>query len=551
MKKINLLSIILIGLCLTFSSCEKNNDVEISKISTISAPEVSFNIPSTGYTIYIGDSIDIKPKVVSKEETTHSWIEDEIEISTKPILHYTSMKAGIHIIKYIVTNEGGKTEKTINIEVVDVNNPIITIDTPKDGFSVKLNKELSITAIIESIKDCTYSWKEGNKELSKDKELTYSSDILGKHIIVFTAENIKGRSEKTIEIEILNVAKPTITFTNNKTDYIVKNGETILFTPTVESEVELSFSWTLNNEILATTKDLSFTPTMNGLSKLIFKASNIAGESTADIRILIGLREANPGSSTMPNKVYDYTPAPGQFINEGYTCNNMQEAITLAEESLLNKHSYLSLGGFGGYVVMGFDHSIIDNEKEDIRIKGNSFDGSSEPGIIWVMQDVNANGEPDDTWYQLKGSEYDKPETIKNYVVIYGKPADKGENVYWKDNLGNTGFIEYLIFHRQDSYYPAWIKEYSYTLKGTCLKHRTTHDPSTGYYRNNAYDWGYVDNTDHVRDGNLFEFKNAVDNNGNAVELGFVDFIKVQNGVNVTAGWLGENSTEVFLVEDL
>ena len=38
-------------------------------------------------------------------------------------------------------------------------------------------------------------------------------------------------------------------------------------------------------------------------------------------------------------------------------------------------------------------------------IQGNAFDSSNEPGIVWVMQDVNGNGLPDDEWYELRGSE--------------------------------------------------------------------------------------------------------------------------------------------------
>ena len=45
---------------------------------------------------------------------------------------------------------------------------------------------------------------------------------------------------------------------------------------------------------------------------------------------------------------------------------------------------------------------------------------------------------------------------------------------------------------------------------------------------------------------NLFDISNAVDSNGTAVELTFVDFIKVQTACNTKSGWLGENSTEVF-----
>ena len=39
---------------------------------------------------------------------------------------------------------------------------------------------------------------------------------------------------------------------------------------------------------------------------------------------------------------------------------------------------------------------------------------------------------------------------------------------------------------------------------------------------------------------------NAVDGNGEPANLAYIDFVKVQTGVNAKAGWLGENSTEVF-----
>lgn len=44
----------------------------------------------------------------------------------------------------------------------------------------------------------------------------------------------------------------------------------------------------------------------------------------------------------------------------------------------------------------------------------------------------------------------------------------------------------------------------------------------------------------------LFQNSNAVDKNGQPANLKYIDFIRVQTGVNAKAGWLGENSTEVF-----
>ena len=45
---------------------------------------------------------------------------------------------------------------------------------------------------------------------------------------------------------------------------------------------------------------------------------------------------------------------------------------------------------------------------------------------------------------------------------------------------------------------------------------------------------------------NLESVSNAIDANGNKVDLKYIDFIKVQVGVNTKSGWLGEVSTEVF-----
>ncbi len=131
----------------------------------------------------------------------------------------------------------------------------------------------------------------------------------------------------------------------------------------------------------------------------------------------------------------------------------------------------------------------------DFTIQGNAFDGSSEPGIVWVMQDINKNGEPDDEWYELRGSDTDKEGTIQNYAVTYYRPAGKQMDVQWTDSEGKSGCIDYLItYHQQDYYYPAWIKSDTYTLYGTRLAPNNVQDPTTGYWDNQSYGWGYVDN---------------------------------------------------------
>lgn len=263
--------------------------------------------------------------------------------------------------------------------------------------------------------------------------------------------------------------------------------------------------------------------------------------------------------------IFEYTPAPGQFINEtktgGFTGNETTpEAANAYAERRMKEGTFVSLGGFGGYIVVGFDHSIDNTGSYDFGITGNSFKGSSEPGIVWVMQDENGNGKPDDTWYELRGSESGKETTVQNYSVTYYRPSEAQQPVKWTDSEGNNGEIDYLkSFHNQDYYYPAWIEADSYTLTGTCVEARNYDQSGEGTYWVQAeYDWGYTDNFSEIdrlsdeenknasANANYFKISNAMDEAGNAVNLKYIDFIKVQTACNTKSGWLGENSTEVF-----
>jgi len=177
------------------------------------------------------------------------------------------------------------------------------------------------------------------------------------------------------------------------------------------------------------------------------------------------------------------------------------------------------------------------------------------------MQDVNGNGLPDDEWYELKGSETGNGSTIQDYEVTYYRPASAHSNVYWTDNLGNSGSVDYNSYHQQSSYYPLWMNQESYTLTGTRLLPKNIQIPSSGFWNNQAYEWGYVDNIgsdciggysyDGTGQMNGFKISNAIFKDGTPVKLEYIDFIKVQCGVLAKSGPLGEISTEVFSFQDL
>ncbi len=263
-------------------------------------------------------------------------------------------------------------------------------------------------------------------------------------------------------------------------------------------------------------------------------------------------------------KVFEYTPAPGQFINNrissGFDGTELipQTACDYARKRL-ERRQYVSLGGFGGYVVVGFDHKVTNGGDYDLAIAGNPFEGSSEPGIVWVMRDENGNGEPDDTWYELVGSEAGKEGTMYEYSVTYHKPSAPKQPIRWEDSLGESGEITHLAAHPHDSYYPAWIDSESYTLRGTRLAPQTYFNGSI--WIQEGFAWGYVDNENATDlwsgagkfaglEFNRFRLSDAVTAEGEPANLPYINFVKVQTGLNSQSGGLGENSTEVFAVCD-
>jgi uncharacterized protein YjdB len=266
------------------------------------------------------------------------------------------------------------------------------------------------------------------------------------------------------------------------------------------------------------------------------------------------------------DRVIEFLPAPGQFTNEGgYPAySEGADAALMAERATAilrknagntsNNMSTISLGAYGGYIILGFDHPIYNRPYAyDFKIHGNMFDGNSEPGIVMVSKDVNKNGLPDDPWYELAGSEYYSSETTHHYEIQYFRPNPLNGDVKWKDNQGREGKVLRNTYHQQTSYYPLWYAEDTLTFRGTLISLNAwnTVQPPNQYWRSEAFAWGYADNQANAGELTNFSLDWAVDVNGNPVTLDQVDFIKIYTAVIQDAGWLGETSAEFSQAEDL
>lgn len=282
------------------------------------------------------------------------------------------------------------------------------------------------------------------------------------------------------------------------------------------------------------------------------------------------------------SKVYDFLPAVGQFTNKMPQYNKgdtRADMIRKAEEQIKGSKpaGMISLGGYGGYVVFGFDH-LVENKKglRDFRVlanafwananpnpNGNSRGGSCEPGIIMVSYDENENGIPDDTWYEIKGSEHDR--SIANYKITYYRAESNKEPVLdpnknyatdveyirWEDNQGGSGYKEKNQYHNQN-YFPEWVDGASISFEGRLLPNNAIDESGKGnYWVLYSFKYGYADNAPNNDSESAIDIDWAIDTEGNPANLKGIHFVKIYTALNQEAGWLGETSTEVSGAYDL
>ena len=291
---------------------------------------------------------------------------------------------------------------------------------------------------------------------------------------------------------------------------------------------------------------------------------------------------ASAGNSPYIAHIFDYLPAPGQFVNvfPAYRPGYTQDSIIAQVEANLcgTINGSVSLGSYGGYIVFGFDHPVLNKHGYDVKIYGNAIQseampnvagGGCEPGIIMVGVDMDGNGVPSegDRWYEIKGDAYDRSQ--HGYEITYYKPDESKtptpheswrfitdtSYIHWTSNDqvpdSTSGYVWRNSFRTQP-YWPLWIEDTVMTFRGTKLPN-TAIDMSGG----NGNNWfqpflgeGYVDNLPNDQEPG-FKIDWAIDEDGNHVELDHIDFIKVYTGQMYYCGWLGETSTEVCGAQDL
>lgn len=292
---------------------------------------------------------------------------------------------------------------------------------------------------------------------------------------------------------------------------------------------------------------------------------------------------ADPFATT----VVSYDPAPGQFVNNA-AFNDPTRALgppSGVGTAAPNNASLVNVGGFGGSITLGFDHTITDDAANpfglDFIVFGNAFWLAGDANRRWaecahveVSRDANGNSLPDDKWYLIPGSHITDP-------------VGQTQSQTWDDNYGDATHPP-----ANPAWWPAgFVSPFdttAYRLPPGVFDVAVLENPN-GLAAEVEGVWGYADHSptlllgdldaDNVVDdagvtpdefyvvpdnpfavgvthgaggGDGFDIAWAIDAaSGTPANLTGIDFVRITNGVNFMAGALGEISAEIDAVADV
>lgn len=317
---------------------------------------------------------------------------------------------------------------------------------------------------------------------------------------------------------------------------------------------------------------------------------------TAGMSALLAICSASAfatGGTPFATRVVDFSPAPGQWVNDS-NFNNPTAALGRPHAGGFaspDHSSLVSLGGFGGSITLGFEHTIWDEPFNpfgmDAIVFSNAFwaapAGSPDPNIHWaecatieISLDENQNRLPDDRWYLIPGSHI--ADLADQYVVKT-----------WDDALGDDTYPPSLAAWIPPGHSGVWTTE-GFELPSELINElgrvvNPSPDPALeGIYGYAEYSptlvLGDLDADNVVEDptvtvedfytvpdnplavgitpgsggGDAFDIAWAVDpTTGEPANLPGFDFIRLTTAFNIVDGELaiGERSAEIDAVSDV
>lgn len=297
-------------------------------------------------------------------------------------------------------------------------------------------------------------------------------------------------------------------------------------------------------------------------------------------------RESSQETAPFAVEVVAFEPAPGQFVNNPSFNDPARALGAPVGGGTVNpdNSSIVSLGGFGGYLVLRFARTVEDHPlnpyEMDAIVFGNALWVGGDPDVhaaecatIEISRDANGNGLADDPWYLIPGSHIPDP-------------TGQWATQTWDDNTEDDRYPPALRSWIPPGYRGTWTTG-AYELPPELFRSRVLYNPLEGTGKEGIY--GYAEYTptlilgdldaDNVVDdpdlpaeifyarpddpfvvgitpgsggGDAFDIAWAIDpQTGERAGLPGFDFIRLTNAVNAVHAQFGEMSPEIDAVSDV
>ena len=548
---------------LALAACS-DDDKEIAP----GAPECVFNSETGEYKVKIKKEVALTAHVTNATSPLYAWKQDGKIVSDDTIYYFKGEALGEYFVNFRLDAANGSLEKQVKVTVVDRLTPQIKTGASAVAYC-GIAKEIAAETEYTD-ETTTFEWSYNGKVVGHDSTYIFKEEDVNVYALALKVTNEDGADVKNINISVVPEEKPLLFFDNGR--YVLPSqledvramtcpiGKNLVLAPVrFAISDQATYQWEVDGQVQSgqTSIYFDFTPSVQGKTYVV-KVTAKDGDKTATATVNVDcvapegtyFREPKATSNYISNHCYEFIPAPGQFIrfNQNQTAEDARMTVQTTLDNGGGTSWMVSLGAWGGYMILGFDHSVKDDGKgeADFDMVGNPLGKYwCECGVVWVSQDENGNGIPDDTWYELKGSETGKPGITQRYALKYYRPTAEKQDVLSIDNDGNLSFLARNAYHPDSGYFPWFMKEEYYILTGTCLGDQFK---TEGIETNWGFDWGYVDN---INDPSGFRIENAIQQDGSPANLKYIDFVKVHTAQMGQGAAVGEVSTESSAAMDL
>lgn len=296
-------------------------------------------------------------------------------------------------------------------------------------------------------------------------------------------------------------------------------------------------------------------------------------------------------ASDFATSVLNFTPAPGQFINDPNFSDPTRALGAPVGGGLFaaDNSKIVSLGGFGGSITLAFDSPVTDDPLNpwglDAIVYANAFYAGTnpnrrfaEPATIEIARDTNNNHLADDPWFIIRAP------------VFPSIPASAQQSQLWDNNPSTPAPPSNLTWYPAAPAFPSWPANYTTTalrlpaifevivlqnpngLSATLEAHDALADFSPTLLLGDTNADDAVDNpvidpaafytapdnpfvvgiSPGSGGGDAFNIAWAVDAaTGAPASLASFDFIRITTAVNRVDPLLGEMSAEITAVADV